>query len=117
MGDGAYWQGDLRIRGEELLEIKCPGCGGPLWEERQGRIVEYRCRVGHAFSPLALAEEHRDTAEKALWTSPIILESAALAAEKIEAELGPQSAKIAAFRRQQAKGLRSMLERLEPADD
>lgn len=36
-----------------LVDLTCPECRGPVWEERQGRIVEYRCRVGHAYSPLA----------------------------------------------------------------
>jgi hypothetical protein len=33
-----------------------------------GMIVEYRCRVGHAYSPLGLKEEEHNAAEKALWT-------------------------------------------------
>src|SRR4051794_38321992 len=36
------------------IKITCPECRGPLWEERQGRIVEYRCRVGHAYNPRLL---------------------------------------------------------------
>src|SRR5262249_18290459 len=27
-----------------LTDWTCPECRGPLWEERQGRIVEFRCR-------------------------------------------------------------------------
>jgi two-component system chemotaxis response regulator CheB len=30
-------------------DLTCPECRGPLWEERQGRIVEYTCRVGHRY--------------------------------------------------------------------
>jgi two-component system chemotaxis response regulator CheB len=39
--------------------LTCPECRGPLWEQRQGTIVEYHCRVGHAYSPLAMAQEHQ----------------------------------------------------------
>ena len=42
-----------------------------LWEERQRTIVKYRCRVGHAYSPLAMAQE------KTLWSTLVALEEAA----------------------------------------
>jgi two-component system chemotaxis response regulator CheB len=48
-----------------LVEMTCPDCGGPIWEERQGTIIEYRCRVGHAYSPLSILQGYQDTAENA----------------------------------------------------
>ena len=37
--------------------LTCPECRGPLSEERQGRIVEYACGVGHRYTPLAMEDE------------------------------------------------------------
>ena len=73
---------------EERLEkhfsgLTCPECRGPLTEERQGRIVEYRCRVGHAYAPLALVEEHREAVERTLWATLVALEEAADIAERM----------------------------------
>ena len=76
-----------------LMETKCPECSGPLWEERHGAIVEYRCLIGHAYSPLALQEAQREAVEKSLWESVIMLENAALLSEKLVPELGPSAAR------------------------
>ena len=62
-------------------DLTCPECRGPLWEERQGRIVEYTCRVGHRYTPLAMEAEHRITVERSLWSSLVALEEAAEIAE------------------------------------
>jgi two-component system chemotaxis response regulator CheB len=90
-----------------LLETQCPECSGPLWEERQGKVVEYRCRVGHTFSPLTLQAEQEDAIEKALWTSIINLENARLMADKLQSELGPDEE--AGDRRAQTEAIRGML--------
>jgi two-component system, chemotaxis family, protein-glutamate methylesterase/glutaminase len=92
-----------------LLETKCPECSGPLWEERQGRIVEYRCRVGHAYSPHALEEEEQDAVEKALWTSIIMLENAASMDAKLRPELGSDSVTGARVKRAHAEVIKRML--------
>jgi two-component system, chemotaxis family, protein-glutamate methylesterase/glutaminase len=63
--------------------LTCPECRGPLKEERQGRIVEYRCRVGHAYAPLALVEEHREAVERTLWSTLVALKEAADIAERM----------------------------------
>jgi two-component system chemotaxis response regulator CheB len=95
-----------------LLENQCPECAGPLWEERQGTIVEYRCRVGHAFSPLALKEEEHEAVEKSLWASIIKLENAAALSERLVFELGPEAARDAREKRAQAKELKDMIAKL-----
>ncbi len=73
---------------EEPLEkhfsgLTCPECRGPITEERQGRIVEFRCRVGHAYAPLALIEEHREAVERTLWATLVALEEAADIAKRM----------------------------------
>ena len=53
----------------KLVDLRCPECRGPIWEERQGRIVEFRCRVGHAYSPFAFLKDYQDTVERTLWST------------------------------------------------
>jgi two-component system, chemotaxis family, protein-glutamate methylesterase/glutaminase len=45
----------------------CPDCHGVLWESRDGELVRYRCRVGHAYLPLALADAQSERLEESLW--------------------------------------------------
>jgi two-component system, chemotaxis family, protein-glutamate methylesterase/glutaminase len=99
-----------------LLEIKCPECTGPLWEEKQGSIVEYRCRIGHAYSPLTLREEQQEAIEKSLWSSVITLENGAAVSERLVAELGQDSAEDARVKREQAKALRDVIAKLKSED-
>lgn len=47
----------------------CPECNGPLWETKPGRSLQFRCHVGHAFSPDSLLETHADGLERALWSA------------------------------------------------
>ncbi|MEY4941246.1 MAG: two-component system, chemotaxis family, response regulator [Verrucomicrobiota bacterium] len=59
--------------------LTCPECGGALWEITEGRMVQFRCHVGHGYTPLTLAEEQKLSVEQALWSALRALkESAAL---------------------------------------
>ena len=93
-----------------LTEFSCPDCRGPIWEERQGGIVEYRCRVGHAYSALSMATEYHETAERSLWATVVALEQAADAAERLAPELGPESGADVRRKRAQAATLKEMLD-------
>lgn len=47
---------------------------GTLWEVRDGDVVRFRCRTGHAFSPESLLSEQTDALGAALWTGLRALE-------------------------------------------
>ena len=48
-------------------EFGCPDCGGVLWEIEEGRLLRFRCRVGHAFSPETMTFAGDEAIEAALW--------------------------------------------------
>lgn len=52
----------------------CPECRGPLWELKEGELLRYRCRVGHAYSEEAMVDSQNSTVEAALWTALEVLE-------------------------------------------
>jgi two-component system chemotaxis response regulator CheB len=47
----------------------CPECNGPLWETKAGPCLQFRCHVGHAYSPDSLLADHADGLERALWSA------------------------------------------------
>jgi len=47
----------------------CPDCHGVLWEIKEGDMIRFRCRVGHAYLPDALAQAQSEELEEALWTA------------------------------------------------
>ena len=54
---------------ETQISLTCPECSGSLYEQRDGQVVNFRCHVGHSFSPATLSEAHKEALERALWTS------------------------------------------------
>ena len=47
----------------------CPECNGPLWETQGGASLQFRCHVGHAYSPDSQLADHADGLERALWSA------------------------------------------------
>ena len=97
---------------KKATALTCPECRGPISEERQGKIVEYACRVGHRYSPLAMKNEHHDTVERSLWASVVALEEAADIAEQLAPELGQEGIEEAIKQRKQAAFLKAILAKL-----
>jgi two-component system chemotaxis response regulator CheB len=62
----------------------CPDCGGVLWELREGELIRFRCRVGHAFSAETLLATQFDQLEDALWVALRALEESTGLAERME---------------------------------
>jgi two-component system chemotaxis response regulator CheB len=57
--------------------LRCPECGGPLWDSPRGDVPGYRCRVGHIYSEDALVDAQAESVEAALWSAVEVLEARA----------------------------------------
>lgn len=79
--------GDKRLIGAvppgDLTTFACPDYGGPLWELRDGELLRYRCRNGHAFTSETMLEGAAAQVEEALWEALNTLESSALVSERL----------------------------------
>lgn len=67
----------------ENTKYTCPDCGGAIERIKDGNIVQYRCRVGHLYSPEAALAIHADREENTLWTAVVVLEEGADLAEEV----------------------------------
>lgn len=65
---------DERDHPGEPSPYSCPECGGVLWELRDGELIRFRCRVGHAYTSETLTTEQAVTVEHALWSALRALE-------------------------------------------
>lgn len=81
-GGEAPMSSDEREDGH-LSRYGCPDCGGALWEVREGELVRYRCRVGHAYTEESLLEAMTDGVERAMWASLRALEEQAAQAHRL----------------------------------
>lgn len=53
----------------------CPECGGALWEHPEtGKLLRFRCHVGHAYTAEILAAEQGQNLEVVLWSALRALE-------------------------------------------
>ncbi len=64
-------------------QYSCPECGGVLWEIHDGKLLRFRCRVGHAFTVDSMMAEQSDAIEEAMWTALKVLEEQASISRKM----------------------------------
>jgi two-component system chemotaxis response regulator CheB len=76
----------------------CPECGGALWELREGEMLHFRCRVGHAWSAGTLLAAQSDALEVALWTALRALEESAALSQRVVERLRTRGSVGAATR-------------------
>jgi two-component system chemotaxis response regulator CheB len=74
---------DEREHPGEPSPYSCPECGGVLWEIKDGEIMRFRCRVGHAYTSDTLTGDQALTVEHALWTALRALEEQAAVKRRV----------------------------------
>ena len=57
----------------QVAPYGCPECAGTLWQIEDGKLIRFRCRVGHAYSANTLMQEMSETLEEALWIALRVL--------------------------------------------
>lgn len=67
----------------EYTKFTCPDCGGAIEKLSDGNLVQYRCRIGHQYSPETALAVHSDREENTLWTAVVLLEEGAELAEEV----------------------------------
>ncbi len=93
----------------EITKLTCPDCGGTIERITEGDLVQYRCRIGHQYSPESALAVHSEREENTLWTGVVLLEEGAELAEEI-AKLGTDG--NAEDLRESAKAKRALAKRV-----
>src|SRR6266568_3799529 len=66
--------------------FSCPECGGVLWELRDGELLRFRYRVGHAFSIESMIMGQSEVLEEALWIALKSLEESVSLSRRMAAD-------------------------------
>ena len=69
-----------------LAALTCPECGGPLWEMRNGELLRYRCRSGHAYTGESALAAKAEALDEALWEAYNALRESAIMARRLANE-------------------------------
>ena len=105
------------MKTHQLIEGTCPDCRGPLSVNDHDGLREYGCLVGHAYTAAGLLQAHSEAQEKAVWSAVVALEEATKLVEAVASDLPAATVarleKQASVKRQQAREIRGILERLE----
>jgi two-component system chemotaxis response regulator CheB len=89
----------------------CPDCQGTLFLVQHGRIVQFRCRIGHLYSPESMLEAQNDNVERLMWSATRALEEQAEYIHQIAEQIAKASEPEQ--RRQYEVKSRSALERAD----
>ncbi len=65
----------------------CPECGGVLSEHHYAGMTQWRCRVGHRYSPHTLADAQAEGVEATLWAAVRALEDRRALLQRMAAQL------------------------------
>ena len=93
-----------------ITSITCPDCGGSIERIEDGNLIQYRCRIGHLYSPQSALSVHSDREENTLWSAVVLLREGAELAEQVADLVGGDQADLL---RAQAQMKRDLAEHAE----
>ena len=102
---------DVKLLGTPSA-FTCPDCNGTLWELEDGDVLQYRCRVGHTYSPGTMLDAEAEVVERALWAAVRTLEESAAVSRRIAQKsvvLREQLSRQAVEREEHARVIRELL--------
>ena len=117
-------QHEMQSRFGPPAGLICPECQGPIWEVAEGKHSQFRCLVGHIFSPESFVAEEGAAVERALWVAVKTLQERADLLGKLadkSAAMG-QSISASSFREKaresqsHAETIRDILKRVDAGD-
>ncbi|QDV32180.1 chemotaxis protein CheB [Tautonia plasticadhaerens] len=73
-------------RRDEPTTYSCPECGGTLWQFGEGAVAQFRCHVGHVYSPESFLVDLTDELEAALWRCVRMLTEKATISRQLAAD-------------------------------
>ncbi len=102
----------------QVTGYTCPECHGAIWQDHDGSIIVYRCRVGHTFSAENMVAGQVKVIEDRLWSTLVALEENASLTEHLiawarQTQNPPLAAKfkhIAQKSRKQAKVIKTLVQ-------
>jgi two-component system chemotaxis response regulator CheB len=115
---------DLPLELKSIAEVptvlpsvfSCPDCGGVLWEQQDGDVTSFRCRIGHAYAPESLFDAQYETVEASVRMAIRVLEEQSDLAERLERRARALDKHLVADRfareRDEATGKAAVLRRL-----
>lgn len=83
-------EGEEKEMRSTVTDLTCPDCRGTIWELEDGPLIQYRCRVGHVFSPRTMIAEQFASQEKLLYGAIVALEEGAALADRLAEKLGAE---------------------------
>ena len=96
----------------ENTKMTCPDCRGALERIEDGSIVQYRCRVGHLYSPMAAVAAGAVTVENTLWGAVVALEEGADMKDEVARFESKMDADSTEALKQQAQRMRSIAQNI-----
>ncbi|BAY75590.1 CheB methylesterase [Nostoc linckia NIES-25] len=101
------YESDMAQLNTEILEnstnppgkpstFSCPDCGGTLWEIEHGKMLRFRCHVGHAFGAATLLAMQSEEMEEALWSAIRALQEKAKLSERMASRMRDRNLLLAA---------------------
>src|SRR5262245_48278068 len=101
MQEGSYRQ-------DEPVAMTCPACGGALKPVAVGKLMQYRCHIGHAFSAEDVAASQIRAVESSLETALRVLNENRTLSEQLAEQAGEKTETANAWKQASSKAQKRM---------